>query len=177
MYKGPRRKFKRKAAKQRRMSEYAFQFSEKQKLKALFGLREKDLKNYYLKAKKNRQATEDVLCRLLESRLDNAIYRLGWAKTRYQARQIANHGHILLNDKKVNIPSIQLKPKDKLTIKPSSRKSPLFANLKEILTKHNPPVWLKRSEDYYSGEVLTLPGAADFTEPVDIKLIVEFYNR
>ncbi len=177
MYKGPKRKFNRRLNKTRRMSEYGLQFVEKQKLKMLYGLREKDLKNYFLKARKVSKPTEEVLASLLEARLDNAVYRLGWAKTRIQARQIVNHGHILVNEKKVNIPSYQVKKGDKIEIKNKSQASPLFSGLKEALKQHTPPLWLKRDKDIFKAEVLSGPEAKDFTEPIDIKLIVEFYRR
>lgn len=177
MYKGPQRKFDKRTERTRKMSEYALQFIEKQRLKALYGLREKDLKNYYLKAKKLKRPTEEVLATLLESRLDNVIYRLGWAKTRTQARQIVNHGHIYVNGRKVNIPSRQMNAKETIEIKPRSQSLPLFSNLKEILAKHKPPIWIKRNDDFVKAEILSRPVMSDFTESADIKLIVEFYSR
>jgi small subunit ribosomal protein S4 len=176
MYKGPKRKFD-KNQRGRHKSEYALQFIEKQKLKSLYNLRENDLKNYYLRAKKNKKATEEFLATLLESRLDNVVYRLGWAKTRVQARQIVNHGHILVDGKKISIPSFQVQPKNKIEIRAKSQKSPLFNNLKDILIKHTPPLWLKRSENLFQAEVLAKPSMADFNEPIDMKRVVEFYSR
>lgn len=177
MYKGPNRKFNKQKKRRQKSSEYALQFVEKQKFKAIYGLREKDLKNYYLKAKRKNAPTDETLVKLVESRLDNVVYRLGWAVSRPQARQIVSHGHVLVEGKNVNIPSYQVKEKQKLQIHHKSLTNNLFTTLKEINAKQNPPLWLNRSNNFYEAQILTTPSLKDFNEPIDIKLIIEFYSR
>lgn len=181
MYKGPQRKFKRRSLKQRRqsksLSEYGLQLQEKQKLRKLYGIREKKLKRYFKESSQKGGNFLSEFVKLLEARLDNVVFRLGFAVTRAQARQLVNHGHILVNQKKVSIPSFQVKTGDVISISPRSQDLPLFKHLKTSLKSHKVPSWLKLNLDALEGKVVTNPCFEDFQEPVDIPLVVEYYSR
>ena len=180
MYKGPQRKFKRRTPKRRRgssLSEYGLQLQEKQKLRKLYGIREKKLKRYFRQASHKRGNLVSEFVRLLEGRLDNVVFRLGFAVSRAQARQLVNHGHILVNQKKVNIPSFEVKTGDVVSIAPRSKDLPLFKHLKTSLKSRKVPSWLKLKLDALEGKVVTDPCFEDFQEPVDISLVVEYYSR
>lgn len=159
------------------LTEYGKQLREKQELKRMYGLREKQFKNYFKEARDKKQETTHLLVEFLETRLDNAVYRLGLAKSRKMSRQIISHGHILVNDKKVNIPSYRLKINDKITIKSSRLESKLYSDLKSSLRDYQPPKWLKLDKDKLAGEVLDKPDTGDVSSIVNLPLIVEFYSR
>lgn len=155
----------------RKPSDYNKQLRSKQLCKRIYKIREKTLKNYFSKAVKSKGSTGERLLQLLELRLDNVIYRLGFAQSGSQAQQIISHGHILVNNKKITIPSCHLRAKDKISIKPNSQN--VFRNTKK--TKEL-PIWLNRSSKT-SGEVVKIPDKNEITTDVDVQLIVEFYNR
>jgi small subunit ribosomal protein S4 len=156
-----------------RPSDYGKQLREKQKVKRFYGLNESQLKNYFQKAIKIRQATGEVLLQMLESRLDNVIYRLGFVSSRHLARQLVNHKHILVEGKKVNIPSYQLKPGQIVSL---DKKVLELAEVKKALAeKPKLPDWLKRKAAV--GQIVRLPKREEVEGNIDEKLIVEFYSR
>jgi small subunit ribosomal protein S4 len=160
-----------------RPSQYGQQLRAKQKAKRLYGVMEKKFRQYYEKATKHSQ-TELYLQQQLEMRFDNVIYRLGFAISRSQARQIVNHGHILLNDGKMNIPSYQVKIGDTITIKKDMLDKQLFKDLKDRLSSQQLPSWLLVENDTaLIGKVLSLPTAEDVKDTISAKQIIEFYSR
>lgn len=156
-------------------SEYARQLREKQKLKRLYGITEKQLFNYYKFASKKKEITGDALMKLLETRFDNVIYRSGMVKSRPQARQIVNHGLLKINGQKVDIPSYQVQVGDKFEVKESMKKSPLFADLAN--QKFAPAKWIKFEAPKLSGEVTRPVDSEDLEKAVIINLVVEYYSK
>ena len=177
MYKGPTRKFKKRGKFAKRLTQYGQQLVEKQKLRMIYGVREQTMKNYYLKAQKQATNNDLTLLQLLEQRLDNIVYRAGFATTRSQARQIVNHGHILLNEKRVNIPSCQVKKGDLVAIRALSRSKGIFKDLSVTLPKHAASIWLKVDSSKATAQMIDLPGRESIQEPIDASLVVEFYSR
>lgn len=153
----------------RKPSEYGIQLREKQKLKRIYGLMEKQFRNYVFASQKKKTNTEDALLEFLESRLDNIVFRMGFAKTRYQARQLVSHRHILVNGKTLNIPSYLVKEGDVIAL--DSKMSALLAE--EELPGVLP--FVKREKT--SGKVLRAPARADIATPIDYQLVIEFYSR
>ncbi len=165
---------------QKRSSEYGAQLIEKQKLKYWYGLSEKSLKRYVKGAlsKRGRAGnTQTLLVQNLEKRLDNVIYRLGFAASRRTARQLVNHNHFLVNGKRVNISSFQVKKGDKITFKESSRNKKIFQNLDIGLKKSQRPVWLKLDVKKLEAVILGEPSTEEVALPVEISHIFEFYSR
>ncbi len=161
----------------RKKSEYGTQLNEKQKVKLIYGMQEKQFKKYYVMATKKSGITGEMLLQILESRLDNVIFRMGFAKTRNAARQLVNHGHVEVNGKKVDIPSYLVKAGDVVSIKESSRSS---AGIKAILEKdfnRIVPSWLEVNKENFSGKVLNLAARSDIDYPVEEHLIVEYYSK
>ena len=156
----------------RKLSEFGQQLREKQKLKRIYGLLEKQFKNYVVEAQRTKTNTEDALIQLLETRLDNIIYRLGFAKSRPQARQLVSHRHVLVNGKKVNIPSYTVREGDKVVIGPKFQNEELKARLDE---GPEMPLFLERKE--VEGKVLRMPNKEDVANPVNYQLVIEFYSR
>lgn len=168
----------------RRLSEYGKELKEKQKLRNWYNLSEKQFKRYILdvlekahRASGEAQDAQEILIKRIESRLDNVIYRLGFADSRIQARQMVSHGHFLVNGKPVNIPSIELKKGDRISVRPSSLKKANFMALAERLKKYEPPVWLRLEPDKLKGTVLGLPSLEIASPPAEIPVIFEFYSR
>jgi len=160
-----------------RQSDYSVQLREKQKAKRLYNLLEKQFKITYIKAAKQKGDAGENLLKLLETRLDNVIYRLGFACSRSQARELVSHGHFFINNKKVNIPSYQVKTGDIISIKVSSKKNKIFNNLVERLKKVDLPSWLNLNNEELIGKVLHLPKKEDIELKVNTQMIVEFYSR
>lgn len=160
-----------------RITEYGLQLREKQKAKRIYGLMESQFRNYYKKAIKKVGDTGEILFQFLEQRLDNVVYRLGLAKSRRLARQLINHGHFLINGKKVDIPSFELKPGDVVSIRESSLKLVPFKDLSETLKKQETVAWLSLDPKALAGKVLNKPTREDLAEAFDVKLIVEYYSR
>jgi small subunit ribosomal protein S4 len=156
-------------------SEYARQLMEKQKAKVIFNVNEKQMQKYYDLASKKEGITGDEMIRLLEQRLDNVIFRSGIATTRYQARQIVNHGLIQLNGKIVTISSIQVKPGDKFNLVAKKKDSPIFKQNAERGTKA--PKWLSVDIKNLSGEVTRIPDKGELEALIAVNLIVEFYSK
>lgn len=167
-----------KNAGRRRPSEFGQQLAEKQKLKLIYGVREKQFKKYFDFASKKRGVTPQIMMELLERRLDNVIFRLGLAPTRSAARQLVSHGHILVNAKKVHSPSYSVKAGEAVDIKESSKVGKLFANTRTILKKFSPPMWLELDKEKLSAKVLSVPDK-DFLLgiPVQVSKVLEYYSR
>jgi len=161
----------------RGLTEYGTQLAEKQKLKKIYGVKETQLKKYFKEAAKARGVATNILLTKLETRMDNVIFRLGLVESRAKARQIVSHGHILLNNRRVNIPSIHVKKGDLIKIKKSSLNKPLFSNLETKLKKYNPPTWLSLDKKELAASVLALPSAEEMEIPADLQMIVEYYSR
>ncbi len=160
-----------------RPTPYGIQLREKQKAKNTYGLMERQFGNYFSKATRQVGNTGEFLVQMLEMRLDNVIYRLGFAKSRALARQIAGHGHIRVNGKKVTIPSYQVKVGDVITLSGRIAKSKLFADETARLEKYQAPKWLHLDAAAMTGKVLTKPQGEELKQSFDPKLIVEFYSR
>ncbi len=160
-----------------RLSEYGMQLKEKQKAKFAYGILEKQFSNYFQKALKQPGVTGDNLLRLLESRLDNIIFRLGFSETRAQARQMVNHGFFEVNGKKVDIPSFLVKVGDVVALRQSKLKSKLAEKLKEKLKSYKSAEWLELSSAKFSGRVLSTPEPEDMKNLINTQLIVEHYSR
>jgi len=164
----------------RRVSQYGMQLQEKQKARLLYGVLEKQFSRYYKEAARRAGVTGDNLIQLLEGRLDNVVYRLGFANTRRQARQTVGHGHIQVDGKKVNIPSYQVKPGQRVTWKEGSKKSGLFevVNASTGMGRSSQvPSWLRVNPDEASGEMTTLPNPMEGEVGIDTRQIVEYYSR
>ena len=161
----------------RKQSEYAMQLNEKQKVKFIYGVLETPFRNYYKKAEKTEGKTGEILLQLLERRLDNVVFRLGFAKTRREARQLTNHGHFTVNGKKVNIPSYLVKPGDVIAVCEKSRSSAKFKALVEELGATATPKWLEKEKDSFEGKVAAMPQRDDIDFEVAEHLIVELYSK
>lgn len=164
-------------ARRAKLSEYGTQLLEKQKVRDIFCLSEKQFQRYYAEALKSKQATGQRILELLERRLDNTLYRGGFAITRLQARQIAGHGLFLVNKHRVNIPSFAVKPGDVIEVLPRTQKSPLFSSIIGATEKRVPPSWLRSDPRAMRLEVLSLPQEEHFEKGLDIRKIVELYSR
>ena len=138
---------------------------------------EKQFKNYFQKAQQNKGDTNEILGQLLEMRLDNVVYRLGFNKSRQTARQLVNHGHFLVNNKKVDIPSYQVKVGDLITIKEKSKKLAPFKDLGEILKEYEPPLWLSLDKKDLVGKVVNKPAKEMLPPNVNLTPIIEYYSR
>ncbi len=160
-----------------KMTDYGAQLAEKQKAKLVYGILEKQFRNYYAEAVRQPGDSGVNLVRLLETRLDTVIYRLGFGQSQPQARQMVNHSHFRVNGKRVDVPSFQVKANDVITVRQSSAKSKMFTNLAERLKSHDQPVWLSLDADTMTAKVLDLPAKGDIKPVFDIKAIIEFYSR
>ncbi len=162
---------------QGKMTEYAKQLREKQKAKRIFALSEKQFQKYFDRADRSKTVTGDKLLELLERRLDNAIYRAGLAMTRMQARQFVSHGLLELNGRRVDIPSIELRPGDVIEVRSARKNSPVFTSNKEELSNYDVPDWLKVDTKALKIEVVSIPEAKHFEPLINTQPIVEFYSR
>ena len=161
----------------RKMSEYGLQLREKQKAKFIYGVLEKPFRNYYKKAKQQKGMTGTNLMVLLESRLDNVVFRMGFARTRREARQIVDHKHVLVNGKQVNIPSYLVKAGDVISIKENKKSSPRYKEILEVTGGNMIPDWLEVDSENLTGTVKELPAREAIDVPVDEMLIVELYSK
>ena len=161
----------------RKMSEYGLQLREKQKAKFIYGVLEKPFRNYFAKAQKINGMTGDNLMILLESRLDNVVFRLGLARTRKEARQIVDHKHVLVNGKQVNIPSYLVKAGDVIEIKEKNKGSQRYKDILEVTGGRMVPDWLEADAENLKGTVKELPLREAIDVPVDEMLIVELYSK
>ncbi len=158
-----------------RQSEYLMQLREKQKTRRFYGVLEKQFRRYYDRASGQPGITGENLLRLLEMRLDNVVFRLGFAATRRQARQLVNHGHFQVNGKRVDIPSYQVRPDDVVTVKPNSNAQGVIRSATELVAVVSP--WLQADHDALNGKVLKAPEREDIDTPVHEQLIVELYSK
>ena len=161
----------------KKKSEYASQLQEKQKVKFIYGVLEKQFLGYYEKAVRMPGKAGDNLLTQLESRLDNVVFRLGYASTRREARQLVNHGHFTVNGKKVNIPSYQVKPGMEIALKESSRKIERFKENVEANSSIVVPKWLSFDANSLTGKVVAAPTREDIDFPVEEHLIIELYSK
>lgn len=161
----------------KKQSEYGMQLREKQKVRRAYGILESQFHKYYEMATNMRGVTGDNMLSLIERRLDNVAYRLNFGESRPMARQMVTHGHILVNGKKVDIASYQMKKGDVLSIREGSRSMPFFAALKEQGAKRTVPEWLELDAENLSGKVVALPERKDIDLSIEEHLIVEFYSR
>ncbi len=162
---------------QRKLSEYGMQLREKQKAKFIYGVLEKPFRNYYAKAERMEGQTGENLMTMLESRLDNVVFRLGWARTRREARQIVDHKHILVNGKQVNIPSYLVKAGDVVEVKEGKKSSQRYKDVFESAGARLVPEWLESDKENLKGRVIELPKREAIDVPVDEMLIVELYSK
>jgi len=160
-----------------RLTDFGVQLREKQKAKKIYRLMEAQLKNYFQKASKSRGNTESALWQYLEMRLDNIVFRTGFAKSRDFARQLISHGHFLVNNKKVNIPSFQAKIGDLITLKEKSKNNKIFGNLKEQLKKAEPVSWLAVDLNKLEAKVTAKPDLPEAKGEFEPKLVIEFYSK
>jgi small subunit ribosomal protein S4 len=161
----------------RRITEYGTQLAEKQKARQMYGVLERQFKNYIERANRMSGVTGDSLLQILERRLDNAVYRMGFADSRNQARQLVNHGHITVNGRKASIPSIQIKQGDVVAWREQSRKTEIFKIVSDSLGKRPTPTWLTVDGGTVAGTVTTLPEPTEIDSAIDTRMIVEFYSR
>jgi small subunit ribosomal protein S4 len=160
-----------------KLSDYKLQLREKQKVKRIYGVLEKQFRRYYYRAEKQKGITGTNLLILLECRLDNVVYRMGFASSRKQARQLIRHNHILVVDKKVNIPSYQVKVGDVIQIKEGSRKVPAFSEALETVVRRGIPEWMEVDKENFRGTLKALPNREELTMPIQEQLIVELYSK
>ena len=158
-----------------KQSEYLLQLREKQKARRYYGLLEKQFRNYYEKAAQGSGITGEDLLRMLETRLDNVVYRLGFASSRAQARQLVRHGHFHVNGRRVNVPSFQVRPDDIVTIAPKSAAEPVVRDATDLTASVAP--WLQADHEGLTGKVLKRPERDEIDTPVQEQLIVELYSK
>ncbi len=168
---------KKKGREVRKLSEYGMQLKEKQKVKFIYGVLETQFRNYYAKADKMKGITGENLLGLLETRLDNVVYRLGFARTRTEARQVVRHKHILVNGKRVDIPSYQVSVGDTIEIREKSRDMQRYKDITALSVNRAVPAWLSSDKTNLKGSVIQLPSRADVDLPVNETLIIELYSK
>jgi len=156
---------------------YGLQLREKQKAKRIYFTQEKQFRNYFERAARTKGVTGEMLLQQLERRLDNVVYRLGFAVARRQARQLVRHGHVAVNGRKVDIPSFQVNVGDEIAVRESSNKLTILEIAKDFASHQPPPAWLEVDRDGYKGRVLSLPTRSDINLPINEQLIVELYSK
>ena len=161
----------------RKQSEYGMQLNEKQKVKFIYGVLEKQFHAYYEKAERKQGITGEILLQELERRLDNVVFRMGFANTRREARQLVNHAHFTVNGKRVNIPSYQVKPGDVIAVSEKSRSTTKFKSLLEENGKKACPKWIEKANDSFEGKIVAMPARDDIDYDVAEHLIVELYSK
>ena len=162
----------------RRPSEFGLQLREKQKVRRFYGIMESQFHKHFVEAVRRGGVTGDNLLQILESRLDNVVYRMGFADSRRQARQLVRHGHFMVNDRKTNIPSFLVKPGDVITVRTGSRGRTYFTDCSEVLNTRRAPDWISMDNNALSGRVLSLPARDQIEVPAfNEALVVEHYRR
>jgi small subunit ribosomal protein S4 len=161
----------------KKTSDYAVQLREKQKVRRVYGVLEKQFHGYFVKADKARGVTGAILLSYLERRLDNVIYRLGFANSRNQARQLVRHGIFTLNGHKVTIPSLQVRAGDEVAVPEKNRKIPVLAEAREAIARRGCPAWLEVDAAAFKGAVKALPQRDDIQFPINEHMIVELYSK
>ena len=161
----------------KKMSEYGIQLREKQKVRRMYGILEKQFRDYFVEAERQKGVTGENLLRLLELRFDNVVYRMGFGESRAEARQLVRHGHFMVNSRKVNIPSYQVGLNDLIAVKPNSRSTDKFKGLAENSASKTAPQWLSVNAEMMEARVIALPVREDIDLPIEEHLIVELYSR
>jgi small subunit ribosomal protein S4 len=164
-------------ARLRKMSDYAIQLREKQKVRRMYGMLEGQFRKFFTIADQKKGVTGENLLVLLERRLDNVIYRLGFASSRSQARQLVHHNHIIINDKRVNIPSFLVSVDDEIVLKEKSRKIEAVIDSLSAVARRGTPSWLQLDQDNFKGKVNSMPNREEITMPIQENLIVELYSK
>lgn len=160
-----------------KLSDYKMQLREKQKVKRIYGVLEKQFRRYYYRAEKQKGITGTNLLILLECRLDNVVYRMGFASSRKQARQLIRHSHFSIADKKVNIPSYQVKVGDVIQVREGSQKVPAILEALETVVRRGVPEWMEADKENFRGTLKALPNREELTMPIQEQLIVELYSK
>jgi len=161
----------------RKVGDYGLQLREKQKVRRVYGVLEKQFRNYFIEATRQSGVTGEALLRSLELRLDNAVFRLGYAPSRAAARQLVSHGHFAVNGVPTNIPSYRLKIGDRVEVRESHKERELFKTIKETLRSHQAPDWLSLDAAKMAGSVLALPRRDQMPPELNEQLVVEYYSR
>ncbi len=161
----------------RKVSEYAVQLREKQRLKRMYGLMESQFRKYFEMAEVSRDITGEVLLNLLERRLDNMVYRLGMATSRSEARQLIRHRHFLVNGRRVDIPSFLVREGDQIVVRERSREKDVFKRAIEISQRRGVPEWLELDAAAFAGKVKRYPAREELTMPINERLVVELYSK
>lgn len=161
----------------RKVSEYAVQLREKQRLKRMYGLVESQFRKYFEMAEVSRDITGEALLTLLERRLDNMVYRLGMATSRSEARQLVRHRHFTVNGRRVDIPSYLVRPGDKIVVRERSREKDVFKRAIEMSQRRGVPEWLELDAAAFAGTVKRLPAREELTMPINERLVVELYSK
>lgn len=164
-------------ARRRKPSDYREQLREKQKVKRIYGIAERQFRGYYYKASRMKGVTGENLIQLLERRLDNVIYRLGFASNHAEARQLVRHGHFKINGRRVDIPSYLVRPNDLVEVKEASRKVVRILDSLGAVERRGVPQWLELDKDAFQGRVKAAPSREDVTLPIREQLIVELYSK
>ena len=160
-----------------RASDYSLQLREKQKVRRIYGVLERQFRRYFQQAQQGTGLTGSNLLALLESRLDNVVYRMGFASSRAQGRQLVQHGHFNVNGRRTNRPSYIVSPGDKIAVREGSRKRTYFKDLKEVAEQWTPPEWVRRDVAGLRGEMIRIPERQDIDLSINEQLIVEYYSR
>jgi small subunit ribosomal protein S4 len=161
----------------RKKSDYAIALGEKQKLRFQYGLMERQFRRYFKKALSQRGITGETLLQLLETRLDNVVYRMGFANTRDASRQMVGHGHILVNGQKVTVPSYEVKPGDTVVVKDTPRSRQLAMRYMELTQINKEPDWMTVERDQFQGKIARVPTREDIDPVANEQLVVELYSR
>jgi len=161
----------------RKMSEYGVQLREKQKMRRIYSVHERQFKKYFDAAEHRPGVTGENLLRLLETRLDNVVYRMGFASSRAQARQLVSHGHFVINGRQTTVPSHQVREGDLVEVRPTSRKAPYFKNAADVIRGAQRPDWLNVDVDKLTGNVTALPRRDQMPLELNEQLVVEYYSR
>jgi small subunit ribosomal protein S4 len=160
-----------------KFSEYSIQLREKQKLRRMYGVLEGQFRRYFQMADRAKGVTGETLLQLLERRMDSIVYRMGFATSRAEARQLVRHGHFRVNGRKVNVPSYLVKAGDVVTVAERSRSVARITEALELAQRRGIPDWLEITPEQFSGRVKTLPVRSDLTMPINEKLVVELYSK
>lgn len=161
----------------RKVSDFGMQLREKQKARRMYGIMERQFRRYFKEATRRKGLTGATLLGILESRLDNVVYRLGFADSRAQARQLVRHGHFEVNGRKTNVPSFLVSPGDVIAVRGNSKSKTYFRERAQILEGGSPPAWLNMNATNLSGSVVGEPSREDINVPLNEQLIVEYYSR
>jgi small subunit ribosomal protein S4 len=160
-----------------KISDYQLQLREKQKVKRIYGALEGQFRRYYYQAEREKGITGTNLLIILECRLDNIVYRMGFASSRRQARQLVRHNHFFVNNKKVNIPSYQVKPGDVIEVREGSRKVKNILDAMETVIRRGVPSWISLEKEKFRGTLTAVPSREDLTMPIQEQLIIELYSK